>query len=177
MISNNVNRFYSFLKENLFFFSFLTWISKGTFKHSIKPQSWVVPIFLHAKTSGPSEAAWKSGRAAAWISPPSVSVAWGASREAAAWGSGVRGASPRTSSSSSPSPEPWAARWTPPGTSWGQAWRFGSNPPLSPLPKMLLLLRSSRVWQMCCRSHCFQHPDGYVIEFPWFNPPVGHNCV
>lgn len=133
-------------------------------------------VFLfktHAEISSPGRAVEKSGQAAAWTCPPSSSAAWGASKGAAAWGWGVRAASQHTKTSSSPSPKPGAARWTPPRTSWEQAWSWSKEH--SSLPS----LGSSQGLQVACpcsRNHSLNgYPAGLAaIEFPFaamvFNP-------
>lgn len=124
----------------------------------------------HAETSTPGRAVGRSAQAAAWTCPPSASAAWGASREAAAWGWRVPAASRYTKTSSSPSPKPGAARWTPPRTSWEQAWRWSeelwSSPSLGSPQGLLVACPRSR-------NHCL---SGYParIESPTaamvFNP-------
>lgn len=130
------------IKKKIFF------LHKSAKAHWSSPTSlspgWALAELSHVFTAGAdasaqSVAVWENGQAAAWLFPPSCSAAWWAPREAAAWGSGVPGASPRTGSGSSPSPVPGAVRWTPPGISSGQAWgQAATRLPLLLFQKCLL---------------------------------------
>lgn len=194
-VDRNMSTLFFLFKENLISWFFFTWICKKAHSRtSTKLQSrqcLVVPptpfsppttttfcpfVFLfktHAETSAPGRAVGKSGQAAAWTCPPSSSAAWRASKGAAAWGWGVRAASRYTKTSSSPSPKPGAARWTPPRTSWEQAWSWSEEHRSFPS------LGSSQGLQVACpgsRNHSLNaYPASLAaIEFPFaamvFNP-------
>lgn len=193
-MSTSVFVLFSFIRGNFLNWFFLTWICKKAHSRtSTKLQSRqclvvssalllllhhnLLSFYLlfsfrtHAGTLTPSRAVGRSAQAAAWTCPPSFSAAWGASKEAAAWGWRVPAASRCTKTSSSPSPKPGAGRWTPPRTSWGQAWRWSEGLSSSPSlgsPQGLLVA--------CPRSRNHRlsgYPAGLApIEFPTmvFNP-------